>query len=230
MKGKVSCKLCEKIFTKMSQLKQHTTFHEENQFFDCEKSDDQSNYKTRMEKHTKLRHMVDSIEHKIAKIEAKENRDKVIKNFKRFSEDPENINIQEMWKVLKSIGPKFKKTVPMAKKNYKGKIISNPHELRKLLAQEYKLRLRSRPIRPDLGDLKLRRDKIFDLQIRLSEKNKSIKWNMSDLDTALKCLKNGKSRDPSGFVNEIFKPGVIGTDLQNSMLQMFTSSAPATEV
>ena len=53
--------------------------------------------------------MADSIEHKIAKIEAKENGDKVIKNFKRFSEDPENINIQEMWKVLKSIGPKLKK-------------------------------------------------------------------------------------------------------------------------
>ena len=44
---------------------------------------------------------------------------------------------------------------------------------------------------------------------------------MSDLDTALKCLKNNKSRDPSGFVNEIFKPGVIGTDMKNSMLQMF---------
>ena len=55
-----------------------------------------SNYKTRMEKHTKLRHMVDSIEHKIAKIEAKENRDKVIKKFKRLSEDPENINLHEM--------------------------------------------------------------------------------------------------------------------------------------
>ena len=195
--------------------------HEESQFFDCEKSDDQPNYKIGIEKHTNLRHMVDSIEHKIAKIEAKENRDKVIKKFKRFSEDPENINLQEMWKVLKSIGPKFKKTVPMAKKNYKGKIISNPHELRKLLAQEYKLRLRSRPIRSDLGNLKLRRDEIFDLQLRLSEINKSQNWNMSDLDTALKCLKNNKSRDPSGFVNEIFKPGVIGTDMKNSMLQMF---------
>ena len=96
--------------------------HEESQFFNCEKSDDQPNYKIGIEKHTNLRHMVDSIEHKIAKIEAKENRDKVIKKFKRFSEDPENINLQEMWKVLKSIGPKFKKLFRWPKRIIKEKL------------------------------------------------------------------------------------------------------------
>ena len=98
------------------------------------------------------------------------------------------------------------------------------------MAQKYKLRLQFWPIRSDLGDLKLGRDKIFHLRIRLSEINKSLNLNMSDLDTPLRCLRNNKSKDPSGFVNEIFKPGVIGADLQNSMLQMFTSSAPAIEV
>ena len=44
---------------------------------------------------------------------------------------------------------------------------------------------------------------------------------MSDLDTVLKNLKNIKSRDHAGYINEIFKPGVIGTDLKMSLLIMF---------
>ena len=36
-----------------------------------------------------------------------------------------------------------------------------------------------------------------------------------------KGLKNNKSRDPHSLINYIFKPGVIGLDLQNSLLLMF---------
>ena len=63
-----------------------------------------------------------------------------------------------MWKVLKSICPKYEHVLPIAKRNYKGDLISDPDELRILLAKEYKQRLRPRPIRSDLGDLKERRD------------------------------------------------------------------------
>ena len=43
-------------------------------------------------------------------------------------------------------------------------------------------------------------------------------WNMSDLDKALANLKNNKSRDAGGYINEIFKDGVIGKDLKKSLL------------
>ena len=43
---------------------------------------------------------------------------------------------------------------------------------------------------------------------------------MEDLDRALANLKNNKSRDPEGYINEIFKIGVIGTDLKKSLLEM----------
>ena len=43
-----------------------------------------------------------------------------------------------MWKVLNSIGPKFKSTVPTAKINHKRKLLSNPDDIKKLLAQEYR--------------------------------------------------------------------------------------------
>ena len=65
----------------------------------------------------------------IAEAEADENRAKIMKEFQYFSENPENINIQKMWKSLKKICPKVKPILPCAKQNHKGK---------NLLSKEYK--------------------------------------------------------------------------------------------
>ena len=46
---------------------------------------------------------------------------------------------------------------------------------------------------------------------------------MSDLETALGDLKNNRSRDPYGLINEIFKKNVIGKDLKKSLLMMFNN-------
>ena len=37
----------------------------------------------------------------------------------------------------------------------------------------------------------------------------------------LKSLKKNKCRDPNSMINEIFKPGVVGTDLQIALLDLF---------
>ena len=44
------------------------------------------------------------LEEKISKIEAEVNRKKILKNFKYLSENPENIQMSKMWKLLKKIG------------------------------------------------------------------------------------------------------------------------------
>ena len=41
---------------------------------------------------------------------------------------------------------------------------------------------------------------------------------MNDLDAVLKYLKNNKSRDPLGNINELFKPSVAGDDLKHGIL------------
>ena len=128
---------------------------------------------------------------------------------KKFSDNPEAINLQEMWKVLKNIGPKFKSSVPIAKKNHKGELVSHPKEIRKLLGKEYKQRLRNRPMRPDLGDIETRRNKIFKMKLKLAEGHSSPPWKMPDMEKALNGLKNNKSRDHEGYINKNFKPGVI---------------------
>ena len=89
------------------------------------------------------------------------------------------------------------------------------------MAKEYKERLRSRPIRPDLGNIERRREIIFDLKMRLAESTESPPWTISSLETALNDLKRNKSRDNDGLINEIFKKDVIGNNLKNSLLIMF---------
>ena len=54
-----------------------------------------------------------------------------------------------------------------------------------------------------------------------SSKRRTPDWNMLQLEGALKDLKNNKSRDFEGYVNEIFKADVIGHDLKMSLLVMF---------
>ena len=55
----------------------------------------------------------------------------------------------------------------------------------------------------------------------MAEKISTKPWNIKDLDRALAELKNKKSRDHAGYVNELFKEGMIGSDLKSSLLTMF---------
>ena len=54
----------------------------------------------------------------------------------------------------------------------------------------------------------------------MAESRESPDWTMEDLDKALAKLKNNKSRDFEGYLNEIFKLDVIGDNLKESILLM----------
>ena len=167
-----------------------------------------------------IKEKIFEISQQIAEDEAQENRNLIFKNFKDLSENPEKINLQQMWKLSKKVWPKHSQTLPTAKRNQKGKVVSGPREIRKLLATEYKDRLRSRPVRPGLENMKKRKRLIFKMKMKLAERKSSPDWTMADLERALKNLKNGKSRDFEGYINEIFKMDVIGSDLKKSLLLM----------
>ena len=164
---------------------------------------------------------IEAIDRNISEIEALNNRNKIVKNFKSFSDHPETINLQEMWKRNKKLWPKVGNNLPTAKKNHKGKLVSNPGAIRKLLAREYKDRLRRRPVRPDITEIRIRRKEITKMKLKLAGMRKSRDWTMDDLEEALRNLKNNKSRDFEGYLNELFKLDTIGDNLKKSLLVMF---------
>ena len=61
------------------------------------------------------------------------------------------------------------KTIPIAKRNYNGKLITDLEEIKFLLEKEFTYRLRVRLVRPDLGDLECWRKENFELHLRLAE-------------------------------------------------------------
>ena len=161
---------------------------------------------------------IELLNNKIADMEAEANRNTIVKNFAKFSKDPENINMSGMWKLLKKVFPQGNLSLPVAKKNHKGKVISGAQELKTLLAKEYKERLRTRPLRPDLISIKIRRKRLFQLKMKFAERKRSKKWTIADLEVALSQLKNNKSRNNDGYIKKIFKKDIIGDDLKKSLL------------
>lgn len=46
----------------------------------------------------------------------------------------------------------------------------------------------------------------------------SPRWSLKELNVVLKSLKNNKSRDPHGFLNDVFKPSMAGNNLRVGIL------------
>ena len=116
--------------------------------------------------------------------------------------------------------PKNTEPLPIAKKNFNGRLISSKNELVCLYMDTYRHRLRNRPIKKDYEHLKILKEELFNQRIRIAKTRKSKPWTINQLKQVLKNLKSGKSRDPHGLINELFKPEVSGTDFQASFLIM----------
>ena len=54
----------------------------------------------------------------------------------------------------------------------------------------------------------------------MASHNKTEDWTMDELETVLKGLKTNISRDALGYLNELFKPDIIGDDLKLAVLKL----------
>ena len=167
-----------------------------------------------------LQDQIENLDEVIAKECSEENFQKIKDNFLLLSDGNDKINSNGMWNLMKKVFPKNNPPLPVAKRNIRGQIITNPDILKTLYLETYVHRLRHRPINPEFADLKKLKENLFDLRIKLAKLRVSKPWCANDLDLVLQKLKKNKSRDPHGLVNELFKPGVIGSDLKCSMLSL----------
>ena len=173
--------------------------------------------------------MKEIIELRIKEIENDISEDVANENFKMVKETLDEIseggNIngagrKKMWSRLKKRFPKISQPTPVAKRDNKGNLITKHQELKKLYLKTYKQRMRNRPMKKELKDLKNMKENLFDIRLKLAEEKKSDYWKMEQLDQVLKALKKNKSRDPNGWINELFKEGVAGYNLKLSLLHI----------
>ena len=145
------------------------------------------------------------------------------KNMKILSSHLEDLSkkgkfdVTKMWKLRKKLCPKSLGK-PSAKINEKGKLVTQKKALKDLYKQTYIDRLRNREILPQYETIFKLKNYLFDLRLKVTSKIQSPDWTMPQLIKVLKSLKNNKSGDHYGMVYELFKPGIIGNDLQKSLL------------
>ena len=84
---------------------------------------------------------------KISELTAEENRKQVMDNFLKLSNTDGSTNINGMWSLKRKLFPKNSESLPFAKKNYDGRLISSQKELISLYLDTFSHRLRHRPIK-----------------------------------------------------------------------------------
>ena len=151
---------------------------------------------------------------------SEQNRDKIVETFKKLDQSDGDNFSAGIWKIKKKEFPKSTKSVPAAKVDVNGRLVSDPIGLKKLYSDTFMHRLRQRPIKEEYSHLFDLQKLLLEKRLVLTKSDKSPDWTEEDIIAVLKSLKNDKCRDPLGLINEIFKPNVAGVDLIKSITLM----------
>ena len=173
----------------------------------------------------KIRQRIKQIEDDIGDEVAYNNFKDVVETIKELGEDV-NMNgsgRRKLWDLLKKKFPKTLNVVPVGKIDSRGSLVTKHEDLKHLYLKTYENRMRNRPIKENLVDIKDMKNELFNIRLKIATNKKSKAWDMKDLETALRALKKDKARDPHGWINELFMDGVAGHNLKLSMLHMFNT-------
>ena len=155
----------------------------------------------------------------INSLEAAKNRDKVKKHLEELTVE-DKLNHTGFWKLKRKLCPRSQEQ-PSAKRDSVGNIVTAPQALKNLYLETYRKRLSHREMKIDFHDLLHLKTQLWVSRLNHMKGLKSLPWTMRQLETVLKSLKNNKSRDPNGMLNELFKEGIIGSDLKIALLHLF---------
>ena len=142
-----------------------------------------------------LKEELDDVVEKITKLVSEENRDRIMEQFEHLDQTDDNINMG-IWKVKNKHFPKKTASVPSAKADINGRLVSDPNGLKNLYLDTFTHRLRQRPIKEKYSKLFELQKEVLDRRLIITSENKSPDWSEIDVIEVLKSLKNGKSRDP----------------------------------
>ena len=200
-----------RVTNKVRETETSTLFKERSELIQKIKKDsDNETLKTRL----------DEVIDKLTEAVSRENYEKIVSNFKHLDQtNGENFS-QGIWGIKKKEFPKKSSSLPSAKVDVNGCMVSDPAELQKIYLDTFTHRLRERPPREDFAELYEQQKSLLEKRLIITKGEKSSRWTENDIIEVLSSLKNGKCRDPLGMVNEVFKPPLAGTDLVKSLCEM----------
>ena len=165
---------------------------------------------------------LNKLEKGVASVSAKDNTDRVKNYVRSCSNHQGGFSQNNFWGLKKKLCPRPNEP-PMAKRDNEGKLITSPEALKTLYLNTYTQRLAHREMKPAVRDVFTLKTELWHSRLKYIESVKTSDWDSSSLSRVLKKLKNNKAMDPNGMINEIFKPGTIGCDLERALLSLFNS-------
>ena len=163
---------------------------------------------------------VDTIEKYISEEIADKELEKLGNILGTLDNNSDGTNYTNVWKQLRKAYPKNVKPLPTGVENTKGKVITNSTEKEAVILEHFEHRMRKREIKDEVKDINALNNELFKMRLKETKKVKSPPFEMIELNNVLKTLKSGKSKDPNNYICELFKEGVIGSDLKISVLMM----------
>ena len=158
---------------------------------------------------------IEEIEEKVAALVGKENFNKIHDNFGKLDQSNGGVCSQGIWDIKKKEFPKANNSAPAAKKDVSGRLVTDPEGLKKVYKDTFINRLRVRPARESVRETLEIQEKLLEKRLIITSEEETEPWTENDVKTVLKSLKTGKSRDPLGLTNEVFKNE--GNDLVRSL-------------
>ena len=152
-----------------------------------------------------IQQSINQIEEEISNITNWNDADFIWKRFQQVADSDNSASTQAMWKWKKKLFPKIKPNPPMGIKNLQGQVKTNPDDIKYIDEKEYCHWLRPRPLLPDLQDIDILQDQLFQKRLKIASEIKSAPWTERELDKVLASLKQEKSRYPSGLICDIFQ-------------------------
>ena len=164
-----------------------------------------------------LRRELDGIELNLTTLVSKENRDKLFENFQKLDQNEGDSFSHGIWSLKKKAFPKIAPSVPAAKIDVNGRMVTDQAGIKKLYLETFTHRMRHRPSTEDTVELHRLQQKLIEKRLLTTSDIKTPDWTENDILKVLNSLKNGKCRDPLGLINELFKNHVGGSDLVKSL-------------
>ena len=148
------------------------------------------------------------------------------KMYKTIKKEIEGINCEEgglnsghLWNLKNKLIPKHSET-PAAMINTEGKVLAKPEDILNEAINHYTKVFEKKDIKQGLENFEVEREKLCEERLLKASQNKTPKWTIKDVKNAIKNLKNGKSKDPQGHPNELFKEETAGDDLILSITKL----------
>ena len=149
---------------------------------------------------TELTDELATVNDKISAICAEKNRNIVNEYLKDKNDTVEGFNQAKTWSMKKKLAPKNTIDPPAAKKDEEGNLVTNKEELENLYLRTYQRRLQPNPVSEEFQELKMLKEYLLDIQLKLARTKVTKDWTLDDLNKALKSFKNNKARDYHGHI------------------------------